>query len=382
MVLAASLLGNPPKPLSPRITINSSRNNEGLPFLFVSEQHSPLLFRRWRRSAAVKEFRGLGSVLLFATMVFTSPVSASGRQALANSDPSSVLINCGGPAYVDSAGQTWSVDMDYVNGLAYDYGTTAVSDTNDPTLYQTERYARTLKYAVPLPNGTYTVTLYFAEMYFTAPGQRVFDVTLEGQTVLQDFDIFAVASGTTAVQQSFSVTVNDGTLDIVGAASINNAKFSAIKIVSSIPPSPSDVLINCGGCLTLDSSGQVLVCRSILHRWKDENYSQIVSGTADTALFQSERYGKTLTYQIPLANGNYEITLDFAEMFWNAAGKRVFDVSIQGQTVLQDFDIWALAGQNAAVQRTFVVAVTNGILRTSKQRVGEQRPVRSDPDRL
>ena len=49
-------------------------------------------------------------------------------------------------------------------------------------------------------------------------------------------------------------------------------------------------------------------------------------------------------------------------MFWNAAGKRVFNVTIQGQTVLQNFDIWALAGQYAAVQRTFVVAVTNGML--------------------
>jgi glucose/arabinose dehydrogenase len=94
-------------------------------------------------------------------------------------------------------------------------------------------------------------------------------------------------------------------------------------------------------------------------------YSTTVSGTADPKLYQSERFGKTLTYQIPVANGNYEVTLDFAEMYWKAAGKRVFDVSIQGQAVLQNFDIWALAGANAVVQRTFVVAITTGMLNIS-----------------
>jgi glucose/arabinose dehydrogenase len=280
-------------------------------------------------------------------------------------DPPIVRINCGGPDYTDNGGQKWSADMNYVNGVTFDYGRAAVSGTNDPTVYRTERYAATLKYSVPLPNGTYAVTLYFAEMFFTGPGKRVFDVALEGQTVLQDFDIFAIAGAATAIRRTFTVTVTDGTLDIVGTASVNNAKFSAIKIVpSSTPPSQSDVLINCGGASYTDSTGLSWSADQYFVGGKTKTYSssQAVSGTADPALFQSERYGKTLTYQIPVVNGNYEVTIDFAEMFWNAAGKRVFDVTIQGQTVLQDFDIWALAGQYAAVQRTFVVAVTNGVL--------------------
>jgi glucose/arabinose dehydrogenase len=283
----------------------------------------------------------------------------------AEASTSVIRINCGGPDYIDNGGHHWSADMNYLNGMTHDYGTAIISGANDPTIYQTERYAATLRYAVPLPNGSYTVTLYFAEMYFTGAGQRVFDVTLEGQTVLQDFDIFAIAGAATAVRRTFTVTVNDGMLDIVGAASVNNATFSAIKIVpSSTTPSPSDVLINCGGASYIDSGGQSWSADQYFVGGKTKSYSpaQPVSGTADPELFQTERYGKTLTYQIPVANGNYEVTIDFAEMFWNAAGKRVFDVTIQGQTVLQDFDIWALAGQYAAVQRTFVVAVTDGIL--------------------
>jgi hypothetical protein len=41
----------------------------------------------------------------------------------------------------------------------------------------------------------YTVRLYFVEPDNTAPGERVFDVGLQGQTVLADFDIRKEAGG-------------------------------------------------------------------------------------------------------------------------------------------------------------------------------------------
>jgi N-acetylneuraminic acid mutarotase/glucose/arabinose dehydrogenase len=101
-------------------------------------------------------------------------------------------------------------------------------------LYQTERYAPTLTYNVPVPNGNYEVTLYFAEIYFNAAGQRVFDVSIEGQTVLQNFDIWALAGQFAAVQRTFVVTVTNGVLNIVGTATVDNAKFSAIQILPEL----------------------------------------------------------------------------------------------------------------------------------------------------
>jgi hypothetical protein len=86
---------------------------------------------------------------------------------------------------------------------------------------------------VPVNNGTYAVTLHFAEMYFTAPGQRIFDVTIEGQTVLHNFDIYATAGAQTALQRTFVATVNDGSVDIVGTASVDNIPFAAIEMVPS-----------------------------------------------------------------------------------------------------------------------------------------------------
>jgi N-acetylneuraminic acid mutarotase len=166
-------------------------------------------------------------------------LALSTTTAFALGTAGTVKINCGGPAYTDSGGQIWAADKDFVGGSKKNFGSVPVSGTNDSKLYQTERYAKTLTYNVPVPNGTYTVNLHFAEMYFTSAGQRVFDVTLEGQTVLQNFDIFAIAGAKAALQRSFIVSVNNGTLNIVGTARVNNAKLSAIDIVPNSNPTPT-----------------------------------------------------------------------------------------------------------------------------------------------
>ncbi|MBK7366570.1 MAG: hypothetical protein IPJ04_01355 [Candidatus Eisenbacteria bacterium] len=45
----------------------------------------------------------------------------------------------------------------------------------------------------PVVPGRHRLRLYFAETYsgITAAGQRVFDVEVEGETVLSNFDVFA-----------------------------------------------------------------------------------------------------------------------------------------------------------------------------------------------
>jgi hypothetical protein len=53
-----------------------------------------------------------------------------------------------------------------------------------------------------------------------------------------------------------------------------------------------------------------------------------------------------MTYTIPslTAGSNYTVRLDFVEYAFNAAGKRVFNVSINGTQVLSKFDIFVAAG--------------------------------------
>jgi hypothetical protein len=71
---------------------------------------------------------------------------------------------------------------------------TPVEDTTDDALYYTRRWGKSFGYSQVVPNGTYTVQLGFYDPDKTAAGQRVFDVLAEGQTKIDNLDLFATAS--------------------------------------------------------------------------------------------------------------------------------------------------------------------------------------------
>ena len=61
-------------------------------------------------------------------------------------------------------------------------------------------------------------------------GDRVFDVSLEGVVVKNDYDIFEDVGALFATQEEFEVNLVDGMLNIGFSASVDNAKISAIEI--------------------------------------------------------------------------------------------------------------------------------------------------------
>ena len=122
----------------------------------------------------------------------------------------------------------------YAAGGAPFATTAAIAGTEDDALYQSERYG-TFAYNLPVPNGTYTVKLHFAELYWNAPGQRVFNVAAENTTVLQAYDIVQKVGPLTATTESFAVTVRDGVLSLAfvpGADGVDQPKVSAIEVLS------------------------------------------------------------------------------------------------------------------------------------------------------
>jgi beta-glucanase (GH16 family) len=80
-----------------------------------------------------------------------------------------------------------------------------------------------------------------------------------------------------------------------------------------------------------------------------------VTNPAPMAVYQTGRDGN-FTYTIPgfTAGSSHTVRLHFAETFWTSAGSRIFNVSINGTTVLTNFDIFATAGaMNKAVIEQF-----------------------------
>jgi trimeric autotransporter adhesin len=165
-------------------------------------------------AASTDEF-GQIAVQLFVGAV-NSP-SLRGIEIIESNNPSPVLqIDAGGPAT-----GTWLADADYTGGSTS--STTATINTSHVTLpapasvYQTERRG-SFTYTLPglTAGGTYTVNLHFAETYWKAAGKRLFNVSINGASVLSNFDVFSAAGGEDiAVVEPFTATASpSGTITV------------------------------------------------------------------------------------------------------------------------------------------------------------------------
>ncbi len=153
-----------------------------------------------------------------------------------------IRINAGGPAYT-FAGNAWAADQYSNGGIAFTKNM-PIENTENNQLYQTERYRDngTLIYEIPVANGEHGVNLHFAEIFFGLPGQgasggagsRVFNVDIEGQEQLENYDIFVAAGGAaTAIVESFTgIEVNDQSLTITFTPITEFPKISGIEVLS------------------------------------------------------------------------------------------------------------------------------------------------------
>jgi predicted alpha-1,2-mannosidase len=70
-----------------------------------------------------------------------------------------------------------------------------------------------------------------------------------------------------------------------------------------------------------------------------------VPNAAPSGVYQSERYGKDFAHCFAVPAGHrYHVRLHFAEIFDDGAGQRVENIAINGRPVLQNFDVFAVAG--------------------------------------
>ena len=173
--------------------------------------------------------------------------SAASLQAHAATQPTSsetevVAINSGGPAVSNSGGgdASFVADEDYANGgtavTTNTISTAGVTNAAPAAVYQSER-AGVFTYTIPgLSAATqYSVLLHFAEFYWTAAGSRVFNVAINGTSVLSNFDIYALAGANKALVEQFTATANSSGQIVIAytAGSADQPKSSGIEIRSS-----------------------------------------------------------------------------------------------------------------------------------------------------
>ena len=264
-------------------------------------------------------------------------------------------------SYTDANGNTWLADEFFTAGSTAS-NTNTITGSPAPAVFQTERWG-TFAYNIPVANGNYNVNLDFAETTVTGPGLRIFDVSINGTQVLTNFDIYATAGGINiAVVKTFPVTVTNGTLNInFPVGSVRGPLINGIEVLPAT--TSSSLRIDAGSTTSYtDANGNTWLADEFFTAGSTASNTNTITGSPAPAVFQTERWG-TFAYNIPVANGNYNVNLDFAETTVTGPGLRIFDVSINGTQVLTNFDIYATAGGiNIAVVKTFPVTVTNGTL--------------------
>jgi hypothetical protein len=161
----------------------------------------------------------LGAISAWSLARAAEPAKAEAGKAFA------LRVNVGGSEYKDPRGNVWKADKEfakgsfgYVDGDDVDRGEDVkIKNTDMPKIFQNERYGLTgYKVTVPAP-GKYTVALLWAETYdgIGGPGERVFNVSINGKKVLDKFDPTKAAGGVlTAVAKTCVVDAPESLIKI------------------------------------------------------------------------------------------------------------------------------------------------------------------------
>ncbi len=290
-----------------------------------------------------------------------------------------LAIHAGGPALGG-----FLTDQDFTGGGVGAVSANTISTANvpfaaSPAIYQTAREG-TFTYTIPnLSVGTqYTVRLHFAETWFTAKQQRVFNVAINGTVALPNFDIIAAAGApNTANVQSLTATavaVPNGTGGQIVIAftqgPVDQPKVDAIEVAPLTPAGPPVTPATGTVLLSINAGGPVIKNFVADQDFTGGGVGQTatqpiktagVADATDPAVYQSAREGVfqyTFTGLIP--DALYGIRLHFAETYFTQPKQRSFNVALNGTTVLPDFDIVADSGANTAVVKTFTQAAKGG----------------------
>lgn len=143
------------------------------------------------------------------------------------------LINAGGDAREGAIGDSaWygTASHGAIGGNRLQRSPGAVQANRFAPLYDTAYDGLTF-YRVRVPDGRYDVTLLLADTESTAAGERIFDLYLEGELVLDDLDIVAEAGLATALEKSFAnISVTDGLLDLYFKPEAGTATLSGLQL--------------------------------------------------------------------------------------------------------------------------------------------------------
>jgi len=290
------------------------------------------------------------------------PVAAQPLTLNAAAVPLRLIAGYSGKPQLDSAGAVWEPDRYFHGGGTWLRPATFIARTSDPLLFEQWRTGDFF-YDIPLQPGVYELHLYFVTSERSGEAFSTFTVGINGNPVLQGFDVNSDAMGENIADERVFRDVSpskDGWLHLSFTSERGAPSLNALEILPGIPHKQIPIRLVTQPTSFTDHDG---------HFWHPDTYfmngrlsdqRQKIAGSPDPDLFAAERYGH-FTYAIPVdPRDRYTVVLHFAEFYFGphasgvgGAGSRVFRVMCNGAVLLDDFDIYKEAGSLNALTKTF-----------------------------
>ncbi|MGJ3246524.1 MAG: malectin domain-containing carbohydrate-binding protein [Elainellaceae cyanobacterium] len=242
-----------------------------------------------------------------------------------------------------------------------------------------------LTYEVTVPTtGRYDLVARVAS--FT--GRKRLQASIDGRETIAQID------GTGGWQSWQSVTLGtfnltEGTHDL--RLDILNGGFN-LNYLELVPvPPPPEIRINAGGDTYVDQLGQVWDADAYASG-SSTSYEAIapIAGTEEDVLYQTGRRGDRFSYEIPVTNGTYNVSLGFAATELNLSTPAEFQIRVEDQVFAERFDIGSQAGDANTALVEFIrrVSVEDGALtlefegRSQGATISTIEAIKVDPDEL
>jgi hypothetical protein len=276
--------------------------------------------------------------------------------------PLRILAGYSGKAQIDTAGNVWQPDQYFHLGGRWNRPDSAVTRTTNQMLFSHWRNGN-FSYDVPLRPGVYELHLYFVAPEPDSNELSTFSVFANGDKVLAGFDVRSDALGANIADERVFRDItpaSDGMLHLRFVEIRGLAMLSALEILPGTPHRQLPIRLVTQPSPYTDHNGQF---------WRpDDHYMNgytgtkrmKIEGTLDPDLFAAERYGH-FTYTIPVdTRDRYTLILHFAEFYFGRGepgaggeGSRLFRVLCNGNTLLDNFDIYKEAGSLHALTKSF-----------------------------
>ncbi len=272
-----------------------------------------------------------------------------------------IMAGYSGQPRTDSAGRVWNSDQYAAGGGGWHRAPGIIARTIDQFLFEHSRSGE-FTYSIPLKPGSYEVHLFFSTQARSTESNS-FSVFINGTPVLQGFDINVDSLGEEIADERVFRDVSpekDGFVRIMFMGATGTPSLNAIEVLPGVPHAQLPVRIIMQTTPMTDPGGRF---------WHPDDYfmygrlspqSHPLLDSPDPDLFSEERFGH-FTYAIPVdTRDKYTVILHFAEFYFGPSApggggesSRIFKVMCNGQTLLDNFDIFREAGSLHEVTKAF-----------------------------